>query len=114
MRTTFIALVVLVLCTFATAQRLEVIGDSYSASNNMSNFALDVGLQWLENNTGITREGVRDHLGLLFAAALHYFFADFNIGIFDGEQLIPIIMAKLFGPDYIEKATDSPFRLKLD
>ena len=114
MRTTFIALVVLVLCTFATAQRLEITGDNYSASNNMRNFALDVGLEWLETNLGITWEGVRDHLGLLVAAALHFFFQSFNIGIFDGEQLIPMIMAQFFGADYIEKATDSQFRLKLD
>ena len=53
------------------------------------------------------------HVGLLAAFVLHYFVADFRFGSFQGENVIPIIMNQMFGSDYIEKATDSPFRLKV-
>ena len=56
---------------------------------------------------------LKEHAGLLVAFVLQYFLADFRFGTFAGESMIPMIIGQMFGADYIEKATDSPFRLKV-
>ena len=44
MRTTFIVLIVLVLCSIVSAQKLEVHGDNFTANTEMKFMAKELGL----------------------------------------------------------------------
>ena len=112
MRTTAIVAIALTLCTIASAQRLEIHGDDFYASNDIKGFGQELGLQWLDANVGITWEAVTDHAGLLIALLFHYFLGDLSFAGFSGENLIPMIMDQILGRDYVKKATDSRFRLQ--
>ena len=111
MRTTLIALIVLV--TFASAQQLMIAesGD-YSAQKNMKDFAMDIGQDWLDKHVGITWESVTAHAPLLVAGVLYYFMENVNLAFISGEKLIPTIMSMVFGKDWVEMNTSSDFRLK--
>ncbi len=114
MRTTFTALVVLILVSVASAQRLEVVGDNFHANSNVHNFAVDMALNWLETNFGITWESVTEHAPLILIGVAHYFLADFNMGFIEGEKLIEMGVSQVLGADWIEKNTNTGFRLQLE
>ena len=85
MRTSFIVLIALVLCTFTAAQRLEINGDNYSTSSSQQSFIQDVAQDWFMKRVGITKEDITSHLGLLVAGILHYFMENFSLGPFNGD-----------------------------
>ena len=111
MRATLIVLLVLV--TFASAQQLMVDdAGNYVAESNMQNFAMDMGLTWLQKQVGVSMDDIKSHLPLLVAAALYYFIEDLDFGFFKGEKVIPQIMDTIFGKDWIEMHTNSAFRMR--
>ena len=112
MKTSFIVLIALVLCSFAAAQRLEINGDNYSTSSSQQTFIQDVAQDYFMKWLGISKEDITSHLGLLLAGILHYFMDNFSLGPLNGESIIPMIMQQAFGKDYIEQATNSAFRLQ--
>ena len=112
MRTSFIVLIALVFATFAAAQRLEINGDNYSTGHSQQTFIQDIAQNWLEQKVGITWEDITSHLGLLVAGLLHFFLEDFGFGAFKGESMIPMMIEQAFGKNYIEQATNSPFRFQ--
>ena len=93
MRTYFIVLIALVLCSFAAAQRLEFDGENFGANRDMKHMAKNIGFQFLEDKFGISVGAVKAHAGLLVAGVLHYFFENINIGSFRGEDLISMFVA---------------------
>ena len=111
MRATLI--VILVLVSFASAQQLMVDeAGNYVAQSNMQKNAMDMGLTLLQSQIGISFDDVKSHWPILVAAALYYFIEDLDFGLFKGEKVIPTIMDTIFGKDWIEKNTNSAFRMR--
>ena len=112
MRSAALIAISLALCTIASAQRLEIDGDGFRASTDVQGLSQEIGMQWLDRNVGVTWEDITFHAGLLVAGIAHYFIGNLTFVGFSGESLIPIFMARILGEDYVEKATDSLFRLQ--